>query len=584
MLPYTSLFAHASGDADAVQEDCKSQKRSESFHGSYCCPLKAPGQVHSTSFGIAPGRRLCHVACVRGNGAFERIETDFIIIGSGAAGLRAAQDLAPAGRVLILTKTEIRESNSRYAQGGIAAAIGETDSAALHFSDTLSAGAGLCEDDAVQVLVQEGPAEIDRLVEWGTSFDRKDGNIELAREGAHSRARVLHALGDATGKEIVRALSARVRSFDSVKMVPFAFVQQLIVDEGRVCGVRFASQGKRFEAIAPATLIASGGAGQVYRETTNPPVATGDGFAIGYRAGALLCDMEFVQFHPTALKVPNLPPFLISEAIRGEGAHLITGTGERFVDELAPRDVVARAIYQRLKPDIGVFLDLRHLPPENIRTRFPHIFSFCLQQGLDITRQPVPVVPAAHYFMGGLHTDLQGRTSVAGLFAAGEAASTGVHGANRLASNSLLECVVFGRRAAASMKESRAAAGNVASPFQEPDTVRVPRHSESARFVIRDAAWLGAGIIRSHAALKEGLAVLESMEADWEPNPAASLEQLETSNLLIVARVILESALLRLESRGAHYRADYPERNDANYRHHSWTDLKGRTSIGPRPA
>ena len=368
----------------------------------------------------------------------ERIDADFIVIGSGAAGLRAALDLALTGRVLILTKTEIRESNSRYAQGGIAAAIGESDSAELHLSDTLVAGAGLCDDEAVRILAEEGPREIERLIEWGTGFDRRNGSIELATEGAHSRARVLHAQGDGTGKEIVRALSTRVRNFSSVTIIPFAFVQHLIVDRNRVCGVRFSSHGKPFDAFARATLIASGGAGQVYRETTNPPVATGDGFALGYRAGALLRDMEFVQFHPTALKLPNLPPFLISEAIRGEGAHLINSAGERFVDELAPRDVVARAIYERLRPDQTVYLDLRHLPSENIRRRFPYISSFCLQQGFDITKQPVPVVPAAHYFMGGLYTDLHGRTSLEGLFAAGEAASTGVHGANRLASNSLL--------------------------------------------------------------------------------------------------------------------------------------------------
>lgn len=512
----------------------------------------------------------------------ERINADFIVIGSGAAGLRAALDLASAGQVLILTKTEIRESNSRYAQGGIAAAIGESDSAELHLSDTLVAGAGLCNEEAVRILAEEGPQEIERLIEWGTGFDRKNGSIELATEGAHSRARVLHAQGDATGKEIVRALSARVRNFSSVTIIPFAFVQHLIVDGGRVCGVNFSSHGKLLEAVARSVLIASGGAGQVYRETTNPPVATGDGFALGYRAGALLSDMEFVQFHPTALKLPNLPPFLISEAIRGEGAHLINSAGERFVDELAPRDVVARAIYERLRPDQSVFLDLRHLRPDNIRKRFPHISSFCLQQGFDITKQPVPVVPAAHYFMGGLHTDLHGRTSIEGLFAAGEAASTGVHGANRLASNSLLECVVFGRRAAVAMKEASNVSANVT--FSNRAIVRVPRHSESARSIIRDAAWLGAGIIRSESALNEGLSVLEAMESDWEMEPSPSLEQLETSNLLIVARVILECARKRLESRGAHYRSDYPERNDSMFRHHSWTTLPGTISIGSRPA
>jgi L-aspartate oxidase len=513
----------------------------------------------------------------------ERIDVDFIVIGSGAAGLRAALDLAVAGQVLILTKTEVRESNSRYAQGGIAAAVGDTDSAELHSSDTLVAGAGLCDEEAVQVLAQEGPAEIQRLIDLGTGFDRRDGNIELGREGAHSRARVLHAQGDATGKEIVRALSTRVQTLRSVRIVPFAFVQQLIVNEGRVLGVLFESRGKVFEAFAPATLIASGGAGQVYLETTNPPVATGDGFVLGYRAGALLRDMEFVQFHPTALKLPNLPPFLISEAIRGEGAYLINSAGERFVDELAPRDVVARAIYERLKPDAGVFLDLRHLPADNIRKRFPFISSFCLQQGFDITRQPVPVVPAAHYFMGGLYTDLEGRTSLPGLFAAGEAASTGIHGANRLASNSLLECVVFGRRAAEAMVAAKTGSSIPVRFRVARFPIPVPRHSESARSAIRDAAWLGAGIVRSEAGLKEGLTVLQTMQVDWEPHPSPSLDQLETANLLAVARIILRSALLRLESRGAHYRADYPSRNDAEFQFHSWSRSGEKTSIGTRP-
>jgi L-aspartate oxidase len=518
------------------------------------------------------------------NSAPERIDVDFIVIGSGAAGLRAALDLAVVGQVLILTKTEVRESNSRYAQGGIAAAVGDTDSADLHSTDTLVAGAGLCDEEAVHVLAEEGPAEIQRLIDLGTGFDRRDGTIELGREGAHSRARVLHAHGDATGKEIVRALSSKVQTLRSVRIVPFAFVQQLIVHEGRVLGVLFESRGKVFEALAPATLIASGGAGQVYLETTNPPVATGDGFVLGYRAGALLRDMEFVQFHPTALKLPNLPPFLISEAIRGEGAYLINSAGERFVDELAPRDVVARAIYERLKPDSGVFLDLRHLPADNIRKRFPFISSFCLQQGFDITRQPVPVVPAAHYFMGGLYTDLEGRTSVPGLFAAGEAASTGIHGANRLASNSLLECVVFGRRAAEAMVASaKPGAPSSARLRTARFPIPVPRHSESARSAVRDAAWLGAGIVRSEAGLKEGLTVLQTMQADWEPHPSPSLDQLETANLLAVARIILSSALLRLESRGAHYRADYPSRNDAEFQFHSWTRSGEKTSIGTRP-
>jgi L-aspartate oxidase len=364
--------------------------------------------------------------------------------------------------------------------------------------------------------------------------------------------------------------------------VPFAFVARLVVEDGRVRGVVFNSQGKNVCVTARATLIASGGAGQVYLETTNPPVATGDGFALGYRAGALLRDMEFVQFHPTALKLPNLPPFLISEAIRGEGAHLITSKGERFVDELAPRDVVARAIYERLRPESAVFLDMRHLSADSVRNRFPSIHAYCLSQGFDITKQPVPVVPAAHYFMGGLYTDLDGKTTVPGLYAAGESASVGIHGANRLASNSLLECVVFGRRAAAAMLGAPQDAGTLKELPADP--IPVPGHSESARSIIREAAWLGAGIVRRQSGMQEALSVLDSLERTWEAASMPPLEKLETANLLLVARLILQSALVRMESRGAHYRADHPERDDPQFGRHSWSITGKKTVIGSRPS
>ena len=498
----------------------------------------------------------------------EPIETDFIVMGSGVAGLRASADLAAAGRVLILTKTELTESNSRYAQGGIAAAIGESDSIGLHVADTLEAGAGLCEETAVRILTEEGPVEIQRLIDWGTEFDRVDGRVALGREGAHSKARVLHAHGDATGREIVRALSVGVRALPGVTVVPFAFVRDLIVDRGRVAGVRFVHQGKSFEAHASATLIASGGAGQIYQSTTNPPVATGDGFALGYRAGARLRDMEFVQFHPTALNLPGVPPFLISEAVRGEGAYLIDDKGGRFVNELAPRDVVARAIYERVSPNGTVFLDVRHLSADLIRNRFPHIHAFCLEQGIDITRQPLPVTPAAHYFMGGLYTDMDGRTSLPGLFAAGEAASVGIHGANRLASNSLLECVVFGKRAAAAMASERRNGLPVSSSpgasFPMPDDVI------DARKKIRENAWQAAGIARSGAGLRKGLDALKQIEESWNSQSSPSPEQVETVNMLTVARLVTESALARMESRGAHFRTDYPERDPRKDGVHSW--------------
>ena len=516
---------------------------------------------------------------MRPGGEFERIDTDFLIIGSGVAGLRAAVELAHQGSVLILTKTEPTESNSRYAQGGIAAAMGESDSAELHLTDTLAAGAGLCDENAVRVLAEEAPQEIERLIHWGTAFDRIGEAVALGREGAHSQPRVLHAHGDATGREIVRALSARVRELASVTIIPFAFVEELIVANQRVVGLRFVYESKDYEAAGGATLIASGGAGQAYRETTNPAVATGDGFVLGYRAGALLRDMEFVQFHPTALRLRGHAPFLISEAVRGEGAHLIDDAGRRFVDELGPRDLVARAIYERIASGANVYLDLRHLDRDKVQQRFPHIYSFCLQAGLDITRQPAPVTPAAHYFMGGLYTDLDGRTSVPGLFAAGESASTGVHGANRLASNSLLECVVFGGRAAAAMARERS---EPPPTFPRPEpSVRAPRDASSAKAAIRETAWQRAGILRDAAGLEAGLSALRTIETDWHPVADPSIEQIETSNLSVVTELVLRSALARRESRGAHYRTDYPTRNDAEFRFHSWTSLNREAVIGP---
>jgi L-aspartate oxidase len=449
--------------------------------------------------------------------------------------------------------------------------MGESDSTSLHFEDTIAAGAGLCDREAVRVLAEEGPDEIQKLIDWGTHFVGISGWLELGGDGAHSRARVLHAQGDATGKEIVRALSARIQQLQSVTVVPHAFVQQLLTFDGRVVGARYSHQGRTYNCSASATLIASGGAGQVYSETTNPTVATGDSFALGYRAGARIRDMEFVQFHPTALNLPGLPRFLISEAVRGEGAHLIDNTGARFVDELAPRDVVARAIFGNIRKGGDVFLDLRHLPSQSIVGRFPHIHSFCMEQGIDITRQPLPVVPAAHYFMGGLHTNLMSCTSVPGLYAAGEAASTGVHGANRLASNSLLECVVFGRRAAIAMKSQKPFPRPAASALAaEPWPACIVSDVESTRTAIRETTWRNAGIVRDAAGLQNGLNSLESLKNRIQPGQPPTANHLETANLLLVADLIIRSAIERLESRGAHYRSDDPERDDFEFAKHSW--------------
>jgi L-aspartate oxidase len=508
----------------------------------------------------------------------EQLETDFIVVGSGAAGLRAAIDLAAAGRVLVLTKTELTESNSRYAQGGIAAAMDDTDTTALHRADTIAAGAGLCDEEAVAVLVEEGPAEVERLIEWGTAFDTIDGKVTFGREGAHSRSRVLHAHGDATGMEIVTALWRKVRDLPNVSIESFSFVEELIRVDNRVAGLRYLSPRGARVATARATLIASGGAGQIYSHTTNPAVATGDGFALAFRAGALLRDMEFVQFHPTALNIAGAPPFLISEAVRGEGAILVDQADNRFVDELAPRDVVARAIYSRIAAGSTVYLDLRQLPADLAPRRFPHIHAFCLERGIDLARHKLPVTPAAHYFMGGVWTDLDGRSSLHGLFAAGEAASCGIHGANRLASNSLLECVVFGRRAAVAMtRETRPPLRDI--PDRESQ-LRVPENAEEARRAIRDIAWRAAGIVRNEQNMRSGIDALTAIAEKWKPSVNPTVAQMETANLREVALLTLAGAVIRLESRGAHYRSDYPARDDSRYGFHSWNHSEKYPWIG----
>src|SRR6185295_10379801 len=381
---------------------------------------------------------------------------DFVIVGGGVAGLRAAIALAGGGRVLILTKAEPAESNTGYAQGGIAAAIGEDDTPALHARDTIRAGDGLCDEAAVRVLVEHGPAGVGELLAWGARFERDaGGRPALGREAAHSVRRVLHA-GDATGREIGRVLWECVRALSSVDTVDHALVTEVLVEDGLASGVRyFDAAGRGHQVRARATLLATGGAGQVFTETTNPAVATGDGIAFGFHAGARVADLEFVQFHPTALNRAGAPRFLISEALRGEGARLVNGHGDPFMTryhpdgDLAPRDVVARSIVRESQASGGpVFLTLAHLDADFVRRRFPTIAAMCAQIGLDLARDPIPVGPAAHYIMGGVDTDAWGRTSVPGLFAAGEVACTGVHGANRLASNSLLEGLVFGARAA----------------------------------------------------------------------------------------------------------------------------------------
>jgi L-aspartate oxidase len=402
---------------------------------------------------------------------------DFVIVGSGIAGLRAALALDAAGEVVILTKAGVAEGNTGYAQGGIAAAVGPDDSAALHLADTLAAGDGLCHEAAARVLVEDGVTLVAELGEWGAGFDRgPDGVLALAREGAHSVRRVLHAR-DATGREIARALWERVAAAPNVRVVEYATVFDAAIERGRTVGVRFLDRRGQVRTVrGGAVLLATGGAGQVFRETTNPAVAAGDGLALAWRAGARVVDLEFVQFHPTALQVEGAPRFLLSEALRGEGARLVNDQDEAFMTrydpagDLAPRDRVARALFlEARRTGRPVYLSLRHLPSSVVKERFPTIAQACREAGLDLARDRIPVGPAVHYVMGGVESDLEGRSSVPGLFVAGEVACTGVHGANRLASNSLLEGLVFGRRAALAMRawldRSGPSGWPVAAPF-----------------------------------------------------------------------------------------------------------------------
>jgi len=506
-------------------------------------------------------------------------KADFVVLGSGIAGLRAAIELASHGRVVVLTKDEAFESSTEYAQGGIAAALSEDDEVPLHLHDTLVAGDGLCREEAVRVLVEEGPKEIHQLIEWGTRFDRNGTKLAFTREGAHSRSRVLHAHGDSTGSEILRALMAKSRTLPNIRVQPHAFVVDLIVEGDRVLGVTYIDEktGTLKEVKGSAILLATGGLGQVYKETTNPPVACGDGVAMAYRAGALISDMEFVQFHPTALYLRSVPRFLLSEALRGEGAYLRNILLERFMPryheaaELAPRDVVSRAIMmemQRCRSEF-VYLDLSRLDPEHIKKRFPRIYATCLQHNIDITTDLIPVRPAAHYAMGGVATDLHGATSLRNLFAAGEVAATGVHGANRLASNSLLEGLVYGARAGRAIL-----AGRPKAHFPAPTSAVIrsntaganvplaqkPAHSREdlGRLVdeIRCLLWEKVGIIRHGKDLTEAAGRLDAISLPAVEAPTRCY--CEAQNILQAARLITWCALAREESRGAHYRVDFP--------------------------
>ncbi len=533
------------------------------------------------------------------------LEVDFLVMGAGVAGLRAAIELAQHGKVLVVTKEALDESNTHYAQGGIAVAMEGDEDVALHLEDTIRAGDGLVDRAAAEALVTEGPLRVAELIDWGAHFDqavdaagrRIDGQYLRTREGAHSLARILHANGDATGAEIGRALGAYARQQSRIRFAEWTRVAGLVVAGGRAVAADLAdarSGDASFDApyagvrvAARAILIASGGAGQVYSDTTNPAVATGDGIALAAEAGAELADMEFFQFHPTAFALADAPRFLLSEALRGEGAYLRNVRGERFMEryhpllELAPRDVVARAIAREgldgaegqtaLSP---VYLDLRHVRAIDPARRFPGIAAFLKQYGLDLARDLIPIRPAAHYFMGGIRTDLGGRTSLGGLYAAGEAACTGVHGANRLASNSLLEGLVFGARAAQSMLAEASAPGPVAepAPVRELLTAAGSAQVESHIAALQAAMWAHAGLLREESTLREGLAAQARIHAALAEMAAGSRTSRRLGEALALSRVahaILVSALARTESRGAHFRSDHPQRDDARFQKHS---------------
>jgi len=506
-----------------------------------------------------------------------RLDADFVVIGGGIAGLRALADLVDAGSVVLLTKAGPAESNTGYAQGGIAAAIGGDDSPELHAADTAAAGAGLCDAPSVDVLVRDGPRYVHELMAWGCRFDREaDGRPSLAREGAHSVARVLHAR-DATGREIARTLWDRSRDKGRVRLLHGALAIALLMEDGVCRGVRFlGADGREGIVRARAALMATGGAGRVFRETTNPPIATGDGLAMAFRAGARVSDLEFVQFHPTVLTIPGAPRFLLSEALRGEGARLVNDAGEPFMarydprGDLAARDVVASAIvHEQQRTGGGTYLSLAHLPPARVRDRFPMIAEICAQGGLDLARDPLPVSPAAHYVCGGIDTDLDGRTSIPGLFAAGEVACTRVHGANRLASNSLLEGLVFGARASRAMRgpaeDARLPGAVIAGPPDAGNRHEEPREGPT----VPDLLWTCGGLTRDGDGLRRGLAAVQRISERLEDaGPPAGADRAREAAVALVGTLILRAALRREESRGGHRRSDFPERDDIHWQVH----------------
>lgn len=535
-----------------------------------------------------------------------RLQYDVVVIGAGVAGLAFTLSLPPELRVALLTKGALGESNTRYAQGGLSAAVGPDDSPDLHAVDTLTAGAGLSDPEAVETLVAGAPEAVRWLIALGTHFDEgPDGQVLLGREAAHSRRRVLHAGGDATGAEIERALVARVHEDSNVDVFPGAFVVDLVVVGGRCRGVVAELEpGQPLTLLeAPVTVLAAGGAGHLWATTSNPPGATADGLAMAVRAGATVADTEFVQFHPTVLAVPGGVPFLVSEAVRGEGAYLRNAAGERFmVDihplaELAPRDVVARGIHRQMALDTQdhVHLDLRHLDADEMRARFPTITRELAARGLDLATDLIPVAPAAHYFIGGVAASTEGLTSLPGLLAIGEASATGIHGANRLASNSLLEGLVFGMAGAERLSREwpRIAADaamapaipDIATPLASLDAARINAlRAQVQQAMSRDVAVVrdAAGLHRAGEEIAAIIAELHAAEHNDAANedPANRQSFWELRNLADAARAVIASANHRQESRGAHYRADYPETDPTLDGQHTLRESDGALRFG----
>jgi L-aspartate oxidase len=527
---------------------------------------------------------------------------DYLVMGAGVAGLRAAVELAEHGDVLVVTKESLGESNTHYAQGGIAVAMDGDADVALHLEDTIAAGDGLVYRPAAEVLVAEGPARVAELIEWGARFDEEGGRLLRTREGAHSTARILHAHGDATGAEISRSLVVSARTHPRIRFAEWTMVTGLVVEDGRVVAADLVPANSHLQqgcdsrrVGACGVLIASGGAGQVYSDTTNPSVATGDGIALAAEAGAELADMEFYQFHPTAISLPGAPRFLLSEALRGEGAYLRNDRGERFMEryhpllELAPRDVVARAITREGMGAVPgeprvVHLDMRHVKDVDLHKRFPQISAFLARYSLDLAKDLIPVRPAAHYLMGGVRTDLMGRTNIRGLYAAGEAACTGVHGANRLASNSLLEGLVFGARAAQAMLADNLTRVPVEKQQSSQTAMSGGDEKEVEKMVValQHAMWAYAGLLREESTLREGVEAQRRCESDlarFADQGKTSRRLVEALALCRVARSILQSALARTESRGAHFRNDFPTQNDQQFKKHTVIQASGEVAF-----